>query len=323
MTRAHLFVLLPLLSFGSTVARADAPARVGVWAYEEASALRPRLVAELRVRGYATTELRDPGALENLDAAVWLSDSPAHARICSLAGTPRCEEITDPDSSVLLIRIVEAVRAELAAHELATPAAPPPPQASDAEEPHPIAAVLPTPPAPATNESPFTLALAPALDLPLRGLTSSLHVGVHVEWQAVEALAFEVGASTRIVPASVSDEAGTADVNTSIAWLAASLRAFGQPRSSSMLVSLGIGLGNASINAQATAPFVDRTASEWFAYAFTRLVLRIPVTTRVSFDLGAELGAALPAPVVVFADREVAHVHQPRVSLTAGVAFQL
>lgn len=323
MTLIRTFVVALLLASIHGVVRAEEPPRVGVWAYEEASALRPRLVAELRVRGYATIEIRDPGAIENLDAAVWLSDEPAHARICSLSSTPRCEEITDADTSVLLIRIVEAVRAELASRALASGHNARPPQLVDSERPATPAAVSPTPEVVPPPPPPFVLALSPSLALPLRGLSTSVHVAMHVEWHVQSRLALEVGAGTRILAPSVSDSAGTAVVNTSHAWLGGRAVVLGDPTATHLAVGVGIGVGNATINAQATAPFVEHTASEWFFSAVSRIQVRAPLSSRVFVDVGADAIVALPAPVVVFAGRDVAHVFQPHVALSAAIAIQL
>lgn len=307
---------------------AQESASIGIWSDANATVLSRRLIAELRVRGFVTRELADPGALEDLDAGVWLSESPVHARICTLRTAPHCEEIADADESVLLIRVVEALRAELGeqAHALQEARALQTPlvaqQSSEDERPSPIRLGDVPQERVSMPESRFALTLAPSVLMPLRGLSTSVHVLALLEWEIAPRIGVELGASTSIVSAMATDAVGSASVDTTFAWIGAHARLIGSfPHTTSMLVAIGAGFGNANIRADAVAPYTESSSSELFALLTGRVVVRIPISEVVSIDPGAIVGVALPSPVLVFAGREVAHTFQPLVALQLGVSF--
>ncbi|MBK8173360.1 MAG: hypothetical protein IPK60_23915 [Sandaracinaceae bacterium] len=331
MTQAR-FALATLALLASTLgpvaAHAQDPGELGVWADANTQALQRRLISELRVRGYATHAIDDASALEGLGAAVWIRGAPLRARLCTLRTTPHCEELLESDAAVLLIRVVETVRAQLgepgaiaADEERRRAPSVVAPQLSEGEQPGQVDLDASTS-APPTQQSssPLALSLHASLPLPVRGLSTGLNAELLLEWNLGDTVGLEVGGATSLLSPEVGDATGSASVSSSLVWVGAHVRFLeGALGGHAFLLGLGVGVGSAEIRASAAAPFQERSTSEFFALAVARLALTLRVSDRVAIEPGVVVGVALPAPVLVFAEREVAHVFAPLIAPSIGV----
>src|SRR6185369_13174706 len=133
-------------------------------------------------------------------------------RVCTPASGERvesCEDLADPDETVLVVRGVELVRALV----------------GDARRPPPDARVV-VPPIPATppGSSPFDLAVAGAVLVPTSGFGTGGAVVVALDWSPDPWLGLELGGLATFADPVVDDPAGSASASSRAVWLGADLR---------------------------------------------------------------------------------------------------
>jgi len=293
--------------------------RVGVHGPEERS--RP-LRAELRGRGYEATGLSDPHALEGLAATVWLEPESPTARVCVfVVRPPRCERIEAESWTILSIRVVESVRAQLA---VASPEVAPPPSSSPPSAPLPPPAVEPEPDPTPAERFEWELGVAGAWIVPSGGLDGGASLELSARWIPRDLsgwLVLELGGWTGLVDPAVTGPEGRSSVRSHGGWLAAQLRAdLGALR---LTGGAGVGLVGARVDAEAGDGFDARPAEAWGAYVAALGAASVRVLDRLALVLSVRVGGVLPAPELRFAGREVGAFGAPLVTLALGVAVAL
>jgi hypothetical protein len=308
---ASLAVALAL-SLAAAPALADPPT-IAVIGRAGGERLAMRLAAELRASGYQTVE-SDSG-VEPADALAIVEGDPPRVRVCVRGD---CEELSDSEPTIVLIRAVEALRARLA-HTISASAA-----AAEAEAGQPG-----TPPAPAVEpESPehtvWELALAASFGIPTSSATLAIGADLALAWAPDPWGGVMLHGSLGALDAEVTDAAGRASISPRVIGLEGHLRI---PESvlagHHLWIGAGVALVSADVRASAEPPFAARSASVVAAMITVSTALAIRLVDRLALWLSARVGYAIPTPVVVFADREVARWGAPLVALAAGVAIAI
>lgn len=302
-------------------ARADAPI-VGVVSGERGQPIARRLEAELRARGYRVRSVELPiraetfSELEGLDASAWVDDAPPRVRVCVLGSSRPCEALTDPDVTVVLIRAVESIRAQLDA-PMREPASPPAPS-EPARPPAP-----PTSPA-VIPEHRWALMVEATLIVPTSSLSTAAGAQVVLSWSPDPWLELQLGGLATLLAPEVADARGTAVVDARIAWIGGSLRIPEALLAGHVLLLGGAaGISSVDLRATATPPFEARSSSMTGAVLLAHATLVVRVIDRLELVVGLRAGSVLPQPVIVFEDREVARWGAPFVGIEVGAAADL
>ena len=328
-----------LVLFGGSSA---AEAQVAVFAAGDAVELAHPLRAELRSRGYEVLLREGAGDLEGLAAALWVEDlagEPTTVRICVfslVAGSarPRCERVRSEDPTILVIRVVEAVRAQVVpgrardAETLADTDADADADADadtdadtdvDGDTNSRSAAEPEAGSGSDRGEAALSLWVGPTLLFPGRGVAAQLELGLR--WQALPLLSLAVLAAPGIVDASFREPEGEAEVRFHLGALAIELG--GRLGRARLGLALEGGLVAMLFHARAEAPYLPRTSDEFAGLLAARAQVRIDLGARLALGVAGRLGVTLPASTLEFAGREIATLGLPLGSATLSLHVAL
>jgi hypothetical protein len=124
--------------------------------------------------------------------------------------------------------------------------------------------------------------------------------------------------------AQVSDPTGQASIAARLIGLEAHVRI---PEAvlggHHLLIGGGASFASADIHASAMPPLAARSTSIALLLATLSTTLVLHLIDRVELWLGVRAGFAIPAPLIVFTDRDVARWGAPWLSVSTGVGFVL
>lgn len=309
------------------VLASSAEAQVGIVESPDGAGLARRLAAELRGRGYAVRSLSPELAVLDgqVEALVWTSDAPPGLRLCALtrAGVLRCEELRDEDGSVLVLLAMEVLRAHLGEPRTSSSEPVEPPE--EVEEAASEEAIAPeTCPEPIESRRTVELGAGVALLPPTSSLGVGFGVMAMVNWSPDPFVAFEVGGLVSLIDPTLSRDASSASFSTRMGWLGGDLRL---PETllggHHLLVGLAVAVAGAEVHPGAAAPLDERALALTTFMPMARAAFVAHLDARLRVHVGARVGAALPQPVLFFADTEVARWGAPYWALELALAVAL
>lgn len=284
--------------------------------------LARRLAAELRARGYDVEPAESPRA--TVTAVVETTDLPPRIRLCTPdAQALVCETLEGDGSSVLVLQAIEVLRARLGEPGTAAPSPEPDPE----PEPEPAPAVeppaCPVCPAPTPHRSVLEARIGPTVLLPASGIDTGAGAAIELEWAIDPWLALGLGGLVSLADPTAGTADASASFATRAAWLSIDLRV-PEPvlGGHHLLLGLAASLAGADVSARAAEPLDERpTALTAFA-PMARATFVAHLIDRLRLGVGARVGVALPQPVLLFGDVEVARWGAPlwTLEVTLGAA---
>lgn len=280
--------------------------------------LARRLAAELRARGYDVEPAESPRA--TVDAVVETTDLPPRIRLCTPeAQALVCETLEGDGSSVLVLQAIEVLRARLGEPGTEAPQPEPEPDPEPAIEPP----ACPTCPAPTPHRSELEARIGPIVLLPASGIDTGAGAAIELEWAIDPWLALGLGGLVSLADPTASTADASASFATRAAWLSIDLRV---PEAvlggHHLLLGLAASLAGADVSARAAAPLDERPAALTAFLPMARATFVAHLIDRLRLGVGARVGVALPQPVLLFGDVEVARWGAPlwTLEVTLGAA---